>query len=63
MEEEKKEKNIFNQIETTETPSGQVKDALFTEIEIIQNAGHILDLFLDKFIKVGLEAFSPEKKH
>lgn len=54
-------KNIFNNIETNEVPSNNVKEAVFSELEILQNAGHILDLFLGKYINVLVEALSPSK--
>ncbi len=60
MQEEGK-KNIFDNIETNEVPSNNVKEAVFSEIEIIQNVGHILDLFLGKYISVFVEALSPSK--
>ena len=54
--------NIFNTLETTEKPSLGTKDAVFSEIEIIQNAGHILEHFTDKYFKTMLESFSTENK-
>ncbi len=62
MENEEKKTNIFDQIETKEVPSSNVKEAVFSELEIIQNAGNVLDLFLDKYFNVFLETFSPGKK-
>ena len=55
-------KKIFNTIETTEKPSLTTKDAVFSEIEIIQNVGQILEHFSDKFFKTLIESFSSGKK-
>lgn len=54
-------KNIFDSIETQEVPSNNVKEAVFSELEVIQNIGQILDLFLAKYVNVFVEALSPSK--
>ena len=54
--------NILNTLETTEKPSLGVKDAVFSEIEIIQNVGQIIEHFSDKYLKTLLKSFSDGKK-
>ncbi len=55
--------NILNTLETTEKPSLGAKEAVFSEIEIIQNAGQILEHFSDIYFKTLLESFSTGKKN
>lgn len=56
------EQNIFNTIETLEKPSEGARKAVFSEIEFLQNATQILDLFSDKYFKAIISSVSPESK-
>jgi hypothetical protein len=51
MEKPEENKNIFDQLETTEGVSPERKNELLAELETIQNTGQIIDFFLDKYIK------------
>ena len=55
------EENIFNIIETQEKPSADAKNAIFSEIEIIQNAGQVLEHFSDKYFKTLIEVLTTKK--
>jgi hypothetical protein len=49
--------NIFSKIETTESPSSNLKEAVFSELEIIQNASQVIEHFLGHYFNVLTEAF------
>jgi hypothetical protein len=55
---EGQESNIFKDIETTEHPSDETKKAVLTELEFIQNASQVMDLFVGKYIDTLVGTFT-----
>jgi len=55
---ENQEINIFKEIETKEHPSTDVKKAVITELEVIQNASHVLDLYIGKYFNTLVESIT-----
>lgn len=56
------EKNIFQEIETKETPSNSTKNAVISELEFLQNTSHLVDLFIANYFKTLTSALSFEQK-
>jgi hypothetical protein len=54
---ENQKENIFDKIETKEVPSGNVKDAVLSDLELIQNSSQLVEHFFGHYFNTLLEIF------
>jgi hypothetical protein len=55
---ETEEENIFQKLETTESPSNDIKNAVFSELELLQNSSKLIEHFAGNYFKSLIEIFN-----